>query len=185
MKLQLRELILLTLMLALLGCSWWFGFKRVSERKEQFRQEADRKRAELRQLELATSGIDDLDRRLDDLASAADFFDAKLPREKEVQKTLRDVWHAVEKHDLEIKRFEPQPVRRDSHYSEQPIKLSLVGNFEGLYASQLEIERMDRITRTTKLDISKIDDRDGQTEAELTLTIFFEPAGTAGEVISG
>ena len=185
MKLQLRELILLTLMLALLGCSWWFGFKRVADRKEQYRAEMQQKRQELRDLELATSGIDDLGRRVDELRRAVEFFEAKLPREKEVQRTLRDVWQAAEKNQLEIRKFEPQPVKDESHYREQPIKLSLAGDFEGFYAYLLELERMDRITRVTSLDVSKIDDVDGQTGADMTLSIFFEPAGTAGEVISG
>lgn len=184
MKLQARELILLTLMLALLGCSWWFGFKRVGERKEQYRREIADRHRELADLEQATAGIEDLDRRIDELRRAVAFFEAKLPREKNVQRTLTDVWRAAEKNALAISRFEPQRVRRDSHYSEQPIKLSLVGDFEGFYAYLLELERMDRITRVTKLDVKKIDDRDGQTEADMTLCIFFEPAGTAGEVVS-
>ncbi len=184
MRLQLRELILLTAMVGLLGCSWWFGFKRVDDRKEQYRQEMAQKSQELKDLELATSGIDDLGRRIDDLREAVDYFEAKLPREKDVQQTLRDVWHAAERNNLEIKRFEPGKVRRDSHYSEQPIKLEMLGDFEGFYAYLLQIEQMDRITRVTSLDVGKIDGRDGETTAEMTLSIFFEPAALPGEVVS-
>ncbi len=185
MKLQLRELILLTLMLALLGCSWWFGFKRVAERKEQYRADEADKRRELIDLQMATADIDDLERHVDELRQAVEFFESKLPREENVQGTLTDVWQAAQKNGLSIKEFKPGNVRRDSHYSEKPISLQLSGDFEGFYAYQLELERMDRITRVPMLKLSRIDDQDGQTQAEMTLCIFFEPAGTAGEVISG
>jgi len=184
MRLQLRELLLLSLMLGLLGASWWFGFKRVDDRKEQYRQDEAAKERELLDLELATSGIDDLDRRITDLAKANEYFEAKLPAEKNVQETLRHVWHAAEKNGLEIKLFEPEKVRRESHYSEKPIRLQLAGDFEGFYAYQLELERMDRITRTPELRITKIDGRDGETQAEMTLSVFFEPTSLPGTVVS-
>jgi type IV pilus assembly protein PilO len=184
MRLQLRELLLFSLMIALLGASWWFGFKRVDDRKEQYRAEAIQKEQELADLEMATSGIADLDRRIDDLAEANAFFDQKLPKEKDLQETLRRVWHAAEKNGLDIRNFEPGKTTRGSHYSEQPIKLDLVGDFEGFYAYTLEIEQMDRLTRTTSLDISKIDGRDGKTEAEMTISVFFEPASLPGTVVS-
>jgi type IV pilus assembly protein PilO len=177
MKLGFRELLLLSLMVGLLGASWWFGFRRVDQRREQFRQEMETKRAELAELRRATRGIDDLAQRVVDLREAVEYFEAKLPRERDVQHTLRDVWHAARKNHLEIRRFEPGPVRSDSHYSEQPIKLQLAGDFEGYYSYLLELERMDRITRVTALDLTRSRDRDGATEAEMTLSIFFEPDG--------
>ncbi len=177
MKLGLREIVLLNLMLGLLGASWWFGFKQVNERKEQFHAEMMVKQKELTELREATADVEDLGRRVDDLQKAVDFFEGKLPREKEVDRILRDVWTAAEKNRLEIRRFETLPVRRDSHYSEQPIKLELAGDFEGFYAYLLELEGLKRITRVTQMDLSKIQERNGAMQADMVLTIFFEPSG--------
>ena len=179
MKLGAREIVVLNLMLALLGASWWFGFKQVDERKQQFREEMALKQRELGELKEATADVEDLGRRVDELQQAIDFFEGKLPREKEVDKILRDVWRAAERNRLEIGKFETLKVRRDSHYSEQPIKLELAGDFEGFYAYLLELESLKRITRVTGMTLTKLEQRNGAMEAEMVLSIFFEPSGSS------
>lgn len=180
MKLGAREIVLLNLMVGLLGASWWFGFKQVDERKEQFHREMAAKQRELAELREATADVEDLGRRVDELQQAIDFFEGKLPREKEVDKILRDVWKAAEKNRLEIKEFQTMKVRRDSHYSEQPIKLQLAGDFDGFYAYLLELESLKRITRVTGMNLSKMEERNGAMEAEMVLSIFFEPTLIGG-----
>ena len=179
MKLGFREIVLLLLMVAMLAASWWFGFRRVAERKEQLQAAEAQKRREMAELGRATRDIDDLARHLDELDAAVAYFESKLPKEQNVQGTLTDVWRAAQKNGLSIREFAPGGVRRDSHYSEKPIALELSGPFEGLYAYQLELERMDRITRVPRLRVSRIDGRNGATKAEMTLCIFFEPASGA------
>ena len=179
MKFGLREIVFLSLMLALLGGSWWFGFRKVEARREVLLAETAQKQRELTELRQATADVDDLGRRIDDLQAAIEFFESKLPREKEVEKVLRDVWSAAENHGLEIKRFETLPPTRSSHYSEQPIRLELGGDFEGFYAYLLELEALKRITRVTKMNLKKVQDRSGAMEAEMVLSIFFEPGAVA------
>jgi type IV pilus assembly protein PilO len=175
MKLGLRELILVTLMIALLAASWWFGFKKVADRREQFREDVAAMRRDRATLREATAHVEDLGRQVEDLRQAVEFFDGKLPREKDVEQILRDVWKAAERNRLEIRRFETLSVRRDSHYSEQPIKMELAGDFEGFYAYLLELESLKRITRVTQMDLSRLEERNGAMEADIVLAIFFEP----------
>lgn len=175
MKLGIRELVLLTVMVGLLGATWWFGLKKGNERATALRIETAAKQAQLVELREATADVEDLSRRIEDLQKAIDFFEGKLPREKEVEKILRDVWEAAERNRLEIRSFEPMTPERGSHYGDQPIKLQLAGDFEGFYSYMLEIESLKRITRVTKMELTKMQEQNGSMEAELVLNIFFEP----------
>lgn len=175
MKFGLREIIFVNLMLALLAASWWFGFKKVAERKDQLRAEMTVKQAELVDLEEATADVADLQKQIEDLQKAIDFFEGKLPREKEVNDLLREVSKAAEGSQLEIRQFEPVLTVRGSHYSELPVRIVLAGDFEGFYSYMLELEKLARITRVTDMKMKKMQERNGAMEAEMTLCIFFEP----------
>ena len=183
MKFGIREIIFFNLMLGLLGASWWFGFKKVAERKEQLQAEVTIKQKELADLEEATADVADLQKQIDDLQKAIDFFESKLPREKEVNDLLREVSRAAESSRLEIRQFEPQQTQRGSHYSELPVRIVLAGDFEGYYAYLLELEKLARITRVTEMKLKKVADRNGAMEAEMTLSIFFEPSLIGSSVV--
>lgn len=176
MRFGLREIIFINVMLALLGASWWFGFKKVAERKDQLRAEMALKQKELTDLEEATADVADLQKQIDDLQKAIDFFEGKLPREKDVNDLLREVSRAAEVSSLEIRQFEPAQTIRGSHYSELPVRIVLAGDFEGFYSYMLELEKLARITRVTEMKLKKMHERNGAMEAEMTLSIFFEPS---------
>ena len=53
--------------------------------------------------------------------------------------------------------------------------MSLSGDFNGFYSFLLQLEKLPRITRVTNMSLSKITDRDGEMNATMTLSIFFEP----------
>ncbi len=61
--------------------------------------------------------------------------------------------------------------------------MSLQGNFNGFYSFLLQLEKLQRITRVTQMDLQKINDRDGEMTAALTLSIFFEP--DTGSTVAG
>ena len=64
------------------------------------------------------------------------------------------------------------------------IELSLQGDFNGFYSFLLQLEKLQRITRVTQMNLQKINDRDGEMTAQMTLSIFFEP-DTGGSTVAG
>jgi Tfp pilus assembly protein PilO len=76
---------------------------------------------------------------------------------------------------LEQRTFSTGKSQRAANYSEQPIEMTLAGDFEGFYVYLQQLERFERLTRVTKMDLTKMNERDGAMEAKLTLSIFFEP----------
>ena len=51
------------------------------------------------------------------------------------------------------------------------------GNFNGFYTFLLQLEKLPRITRITNLTLQKLQDKDGEMQASMTLSIFFEADG--------
>src|SRR5437588_252431 len=175
MKFGMRELIFFKLMVGLLLASYFFVFAKATVKKKDLMADIQAKQIALANLKQSTVGIDDLGRRIDDLKKAITFFESKLPQEKEVDKILREVWRLAEANQLQTKTVKPSKSERGPSYSEQPIEMSLAGDFTGFYSFLLQLEKLPRITRLSKMNLQKISERDGHMTAQLTLSIFFEP----------
>jgi type IV pilus assembly protein PilO len=179
MKLGFREIIFVSVMLAVLIGAYTFVFKKTSEKREALVTDTESKQKVLNNLNQATAGIEDLNRKTQELEKAITFFQSKLPQEREVDKILQDVWQMAAANSLESKTVKMQKTEKTANYSEQPIQMSLSGDFNGFYSFLLQLEKLPRITRVTQMKLEKISDREGAMQAQLTLSIFFNPASTA------
>ena len=175
MKFGLREIIFVVVMLGLLGSTNYFVFSKANKKKQDLLADIHTKQAALSNFQQATAGIEDLNNKIDELQKAITFFESKLPQEKEVDKILKEVWQMAEANQLTTKTIKTMKSQRGPSYSEQPIMLSLSGDFNGFYAFLLQLEKLPRITRVSQMKLEKINDRDGEMTAQLTLSIFFEP----------
>lgn len=175
MKLGLRELIILTIMLALLGGAYFFIFNKANAKRNNLMAEIKTKQTALNNLRNATAGIDDLNHKILDLGKAIKFFESKLPQEKEIDTILKEVWQIAEANSLQTKTVKTLRSERGPNYSEQPIQMNLQGDFNGYYSFLLALEKLPRITRIAQMNLQKVNDRDGEMTAQLTLSIFFEP----------
>lgn len=175
MKLGIRELLFVCVMLGLLGVSYF----RIIVKRNVDRASLDADTAQMQEklgrLQDATAGISDLSHKIDDLQKAITFFESKLPQAKEVDKILKEVWQLAEANSLTTKTIRTLKSERCANYSEQPITMSLSGDFNGFYAYLLQLEKLPRITRITQMNLQKIADSDGEMQAQMTLSIFFEP----------
>jgi len=175
MKFGVREIIFVGAMLGLLACSYFLVFNKVNARRLAIEADIARKQKALADLDKATVGVADVDKKISELGQAIEFFESKLPQEKEMDKILKEVWQMAEANNLTTKTIKTLKSRRSTSYSEQPIEMSLSGAFEGYYAFVLQLEQLPRLTRVTRMDLKKMNEHDGAMEASLTLSIFFEP----------
>jgi type IV pilus assembly protein PilO len=182
MKLGFRELLFVCVVLGLLACTYLFVFKKANERRAELRAEIERKETALTNLRQATAGVDDLTKMVTDLEQAIKFFDSKLPQEREVDQILKEVWQLAEANSLQTKTIKTMRAETNASYNELPIQLALSGNFYGYYAFLQQLEKLSRITRVTQMNLTKINDRDGDMQAQMTLSIFFEPENKAAAV---
>ena len=185
MKIGFRELLFFLVMLGLLASTYIFVFDKANQKRIALRREIQQKQVSLNELRQSTAGIDDLNRRIKDLQEAIAYFDSKLPQEKEFDKILKEVSQMAEVNSLQTKSVRTLKSERYASYSEQPIQMSLSGNFNGFYAFLLQLEKLQRITRIASMTLTKINDRDGEMQASMTLSIFFEPDGAAAAQVAG
>ena len=183
MKFGIREIIFVVVMLGLLGSTNYFVFSKANKRKQERLADIHGRQQALSNLQQATSGIEDLNRKIDELQKAITFFEGKLPQEKEVDKILKEVWQMAEANTLQTRSVKTLKVERGPNYSEQPITMTLSGDFNGFYAFLLQLEKLPRITRVTEMKLEKISDRDGEMQASMKLSIFFEP--DSGSAVAG
>jgi len=186
MRFGIRELIFVSLMIALLISTWVFVFRKASTRRQQKLAEIEAWDGQLNNLRRASSGIDDMGRKITELQKAIDFFASKLPAAKEMDKVLTEVSQMADANSLQSKTVKSLKTERGRSYSEQSIQMNLTGDFNGFYSFLLQLEKLPRITRLTNMKLEKISDRDGEMSAQLTMSIFFEPdTGLADDDGSG
>jgi len=183
MKFGIKELIFVLLMAGLVASSYVFVFKPAAEKRTGREKDiADRQKA-LADLKTATTGIGDLEKKIADLQQAIIFFESKLPQEKEIDKILQELWQMAESNSLQTKTIKTLKSERNGGYSEQPIQMSLSGDFHGFYSFLLQLEKLSRITRISTLKLDKITTKEGEMQAQMTMSIFFESDG--GNKVAG
>lgn len=187
MRFGFREMIFVLLLLAMPVAAYFFVFKPRNQQITEARAEIRAKQAKLTQLAAATRNLDDLGKEIDELAQAIELFEQKLPAERETEVILKQVWELAAKHQLQPKSIRTDKPVLTANYSELPIKMTIVGNFDGYYSFMLDLEKLRRITRMAKMRLEKLPEtEDGQMQAEVVLSIFFEsnqsatPTGGAG-----
>jgi type IV pilus assembly protein PilO len=184
MRFGMREFVFLLLLLAMPVASYFFVFEPRNAQIEEAREEIRQKQLKLRQLEEATKTIADLGEEIDKLTEAIELFERKLPNQREVEVILEQVWELAAAQKLAPKSVRTdRPIRRAS-YTELPIRMLIFGNFDGFYSFLLELEKLPRITQLPRLRLRKFESPEGELQAELVLSIFFD-AQSAGAVASG
>jgi Tfp pilus assembly protein PilO len=175
MKFGIPELLFVAILCGVLAATYMLVDKKAKARAAIEQKVAARQR-DLADLDRATAGISDVSGKIDELQKAIAFFESKLPQEKEIDKVLREVWQMAERNQLTIKTIKTLKSERSAGYSEQPIEMSMSGDFkDSFYAFILQLEQLPRLTRVSKMELKKISERNGQMEAQVTLSIFFEP----------
>lgn len=173
MKVGIRELIFLSLIAGLIAVSVIY-FRRESAALAAREAKVVQKEQAMENLRTATAGIENLDAKIVELQKAIVFFESKLPQNHEVGRVLDEVSNVATANSLETRSFKPLPAEPNANYNEQRIEMTLSGDFNGFYSFLLQLEKLPRITRLMQMKLDKINDRDGEMTAKVTLSIFFE-----------
>lgn len=175
MKLSTPATLFLISMAGLLASSYFPVFEKANGRRAALLADIDAKERTLSELQRSTTGIGEVQGKIVDLQQAVTVFESRLPQAREMDKILKEIWQIAEANSLQTRTMEPQRSRRTANYSEQPIELSLSGNFNGFYAFLLQLERLPWLTRVTKMDLQRSNDHDGEMQANIALSIFLLP----------
>lgn len=182
MRFGLREIIFIVLLMVLPVGAWWFVFRPQNALNAEMRTQIEVRQAKLRQLNQAIGSIGSLRTQIDKLTEAIDYFQSKLPNEKEMDKILQDIWRLAQDNHLHtdsIRTLDRSSsggfVAEGGSQGEQPIIVRLTGDFRGFYSFLLALENQPRIMRIRKMIVeSKKDGPAGCIEADFEMSIFFE-----------
>jgi Tfp pilus assembly protein PilO len=175
MKLGLRELLFCAAMLGLLAASYFLVFTKQDAKRRAKAGERDGMLAALHDLDRAKASVNDVDRKIKELQAATSYFESKLPQAKEMDKVLKEIWQLADANGLRTQTVKTPKSQKLAGYSEQTLELNLAGDFPGFYEFMLQLEKLPRLTRVSKMNLTKITDKDGEMQAALTMSIYFEP----------
>lgn len=176
MNFGLRELVFFVVLIAMPVSSYWFVFRPQNEEIEQAKIEIEHKEMMLEKLEAATARTDDLQRANAEIAEGIALIESRLPSDKEVEVVLEQIATLAREASLELLKVRTRRPLPSSTYMEQPLNMTIRGDFKNFYTFLLSVEEMDRITRMPDLKVKKLDKIDGAMEATFTLAIYFEPS---------
>ena len=188
MRFGLRETVFIVLLMVIPIGAWWSVFRPQNAENAKMRAEIEVRQAKLRQLNEAMGTIGDLKTQIEELGSAIDFFQSKLPDRKEIDKILKDIWRLAEENKLHTESIKSLTksskmtfLPADSTHGEQPIAVSLKGDFVGLYSFLLALENRARIMRIRSISLEQSDKTKGIVKAKVQMSIFFETQPNAGK----
>lgn len=174
MKFGLSELVFAMLLLALpVGAHFWV-LKPARENIKEQKTQLEAKAAKLESLREAMAGAKDLNKEVEKLAEAVEFFESKLPGHHEIHKVLAQVTKISESHGLETKLFQTLKRKPFASYSEQPIRMEVYGDFDAYYQFLLDLEKLPRITKIKEMELLKDKQVEGAMHASFTLSIYFD-----------
>lgn len=185
MKIGTREFLFLLLLAALPLAAWKFVFEPRNAQIHLAREQIAIKRAKLDQLKQATEQINDLGAEIERLSHAVVHFERKLPEQREVEVILKEVWQLASRHGLTPRSIRTDEPVKNAHYAELPLRMTIDGDFDGLYSFLLDLEKLQRITRLPHAQIEKVSKEEGRITAELVLSIFYEPRDVDGAQAMG
>lgn len=184
-----RQGAFILMLLGIVFGAWYFLFLPRDLEDRQMRLAIVAKQRQLQKINRATATIGNLKDEIANLDKAIQFFQSKLPNEKEMDKVLEEVWRLAEANDLTTKGIYATKSNGVSPFVpagatqiEQPIKMEFEGDFMGFYGFLLALEAQPRIMRIREIKIEpgigdirdSSDVRKGLIKASLMMSVFFE-----------
>ncbi|MEM7624777.1 MAG: type 4a pilus biogenesis protein PilO [Planctomycetota bacterium] len=176
MRFGIREIIFVAILLAV-PAGWYMALAQPRLKDRLARQdEIVSREKQIQQVAKATENVPDVEAEIQKLQNAIAHFQNQLPNDREVETLLPEIWNLAGEHGLSAKSVRPEKSVPAAEYEELPIKIEIVGDFDGFYEFIQDIEKLPRITRMPRIKIEKLKQSNdaGVVKANLTLSIFYE-----------
>ena len=170
MRLGFRELLLVLILLAVPLSSYWLVFRPVNAEIDAAKAEVELKRERLSKLRDETARNADLEKENKDIAASISSFEAKLPSAKELD-SIQGLSAPTAKSLKTVKA---------AMYMEQPLEMSVQGNFRAFHDFLRKLERLPRITKIPDMKLKRATDKNGDMQATFTLSIYYIDEGVKG-----
>ncbi len=178
MRFGVREFIFLVVLLAVPAVSLLYVFKPRNADIQEALAEIDKKQRSLEKLASISDHIDGLSVAIDEALEVIRAIEEKLPSQEGVDTILQRVWEIAGEQGLLVKRFQPETTIPAAKYQEQPLTITMTGEFAGFYRFMQNLEDLQRITRVHDLRLKRTNSSLTSTanatiEATFALSIYY------------
>lgn len=173
MKFGPRDIMFLLVLLAFPIASWWTLFRPQNTEIAQALQEIDFKKQTLAKVAQATARTKDLEQENENFRAGIALMQERLPTGKEVESVLGDVATIARGHGLELPKFVTEKPLENAGFGEQPLEIRLTGPWESFYLFLQDVEKLERITKVSSLEVKRSPREPGKIEAVMKLNIYF------------
>ena len=170
----IRKIVFSAFLFGMAFVSFKFMIQPTNQALGQTKERVQTQSVRLREFEQAAVAAKSFDKQLEKLQEAIDFFESKLPSTSETHRVLEQVTLIAQRQGLQPKTISTMDMRNNSGYIEQPMKMTLEGNFNSFYSFMLELEKLPRIIKVRELDLNKTGDSEGWVQASFVISIFFQ-----------
>ncbi len=174
MRFGFREYLLLLLILSLPVMSYLLVFQPTNRQIAKTKAENAAKQSELAILHEQASRSDDLLAENEKIQQDIAAIEARLPTNKEIDAIVRQVSDLAIESGLDAPLVSTDDPVRAALYMEQPINMTISGNFRGFYDFLRKLEKLSRLTRIHEMRIQRSDKINGHMRADFRLSIYYE-----------
>ncbi|MDD5327176.1 MAG: type 4a pilus biogenesis protein PilO [Phycisphaerae bacterium] len=170
----LRKAVFFVLLLGVAWAGYQYMIKPANKHLAAQKVQLQTKLTKLAEFEKASVAAEDLNKQLEQLREAVEFFESKLPPTIEIDKVLQDITVIGEKQGIKCKAIRRLDKKDNSGYVEQPLEMKLEGDFNSFYSFILELEKLPRIMKVRELELKKQPNAEGQIVVNFVVSIFFQ-----------
>ena len=174
MNSNFRKFVFLVLLVGLGAVGYQYMIKPANKNLADKQAKVEAKMEQLAKFQEATAAAEDLNKQLEKLQEAIQFFESKLPPTSKIHEVLEQVTVIAQKQGLKPKTIKTLTKKDNSGYIEQPLQMELEGNFSSFYSFLLEIEKLPRIMKLRELELKKKNTSEGMVSADFIVSIFFQ-----------
>lgn len=174
MRLGPRELMMLLGVLLIPAGAFMLAFKPQNTRIKEDQAALVQMKLMLDKLREETKGNDDLQATNTQVESQLDSIESRLPTNKEIDEIIRQVSILAVDNGLGAPTLKTEKPVAAAAYREQPLTMTVAGQWDGFYEFMQQVERLPRITRIVKMEMDRSDEDDeNYVEVEFQLSIYF------------
>ncbi len=183
MKLGAREGLIGVVLLSIPLSSWWLVFRPQNAAIDAAKRDVAHKRELLEKLKAYTSKNQDLVKANEDMDRRIHVIEDRLPSDKEVDSIVRQVSDVAVACSLNSPTVANVKPRQEAMYMEQPLDMTLSGNWSGFYDFLAKVEQLPRLTRISNMVLRRDDKGDGDMKAEFTISIYYQQSAANAAAI--
>ena len=164
-----RACLIIVIAVSLIG--GYLTVRHITQKKQQFGVERNILSKRMKEVNLATSNLQQLKTNLAAVKKELGYLNERIPQTGKIGLLLTQINSLMKQRRITLLSLEPLAVRQEETYLKNPIQLVFKGRFMDIYHLILDLEKMNRLVVMETMTVSKQENSD-ICEVELLTSVF-------------